>query len=387
MSSPTPIIDSPLAGQPPQNYDVVFHIGAPKTGSSAIQKFLLEHRQALKTLGFYYPEHGLDENGVSGGHTGFGLNIKKEKLSEAKAVFTAWMDEAGKQELTLLISAESLFFHPEKLKDMVSGLRCKILAFYRSPIDNIFSNYNQSVKRLFSTTTFDQFVEKILAADSDFYSGRLFIKWVELFGKKELIVARYDADLFANLPIQLVFLNMLGIPETAGRSLMPDNIQLVNRSYSPAALELKRLLNQVLDRNDKQNNHQIDVFLQKVSDESGLWKIDITTLLSSEIRGRFIEKYQKPAQQMMEQYLTPIDLIPHETGARDPCNVPASPVESTPLQDIVARLKSERPELFNYLITQTTLAMMNQDSRRSLSELAEMLQIEPGGVPGGVPGG
>jgi hypothetical protein len=78
MSSRTPIIDSHQAGQPHQHYDVVFHIGAPKTGASAIQKFLLENRQALKSLGFYYPEHALDENGVSGGHTGFGLKIKKE---------------------------------------------------------------------------------------------------------------------------------------------------------------------------------------------------------------------------------------------------------------------------------------------------------------------
>ena len=42
------------------NEDVIFHIGAPKTGSTAIQKFCLENRETLKEHGLYYPYHGVD---------------------------------------------------------------------------------------------------------------------------------------------------------------------------------------------------------------------------------------------------------------------------------------------------------------------------------------
>ena len=52
----------------PHDYDVVLHIGAPKTGTSAIQAYLSAHREQLSEAGYRYPRHPVDENNIGGGH-------------------------------------------------------------------------------------------------------------------------------------------------------------------------------------------------------------------------------------------------------------------------------------------------------------------------------
>ncbi len=48
--------------------NIIIHIGPPKTGTSAIQKWLKDHTDDLKQCGVYYPEHLEDSNGVSSGN-------------------------------------------------------------------------------------------------------------------------------------------------------------------------------------------------------------------------------------------------------------------------------------------------------------------------------
>ncbi len=370
-----PLPESPSFEQLNQGYDVVFHIGAPKTGTSAIQKHLLENRQTLKTFGFYYPEHWLDKNGVSGGHTSFGLSIKQGNLPGARAALDSWMNQAKQQDLTLLISAESLFFHPEKLKEMTPDLRLKVLVFYRSPIDNIYSNYNQSVRNRFITATFEQFCVKRLQANSDFYTGRSFKQWIELFGEDSVIAVGYNPDLFDTLPIQTQFLMMLGVSDAGTQTLTPSTVHYVNRRYSSNALELKRLLNHVLAQDNSKLNQRINQFLQRLSDESPQPEVDLTSILSDAVRNRFMEKYQLPSQQAMEKHLTPIKRGSHITSVQDTPSAAGRTGEPLAMQDILERLRSEHPDLFSYIATQCTHAIQNQASTRPLLELSNLLDI------------
>ncbi|MBD3839501.1 MAG: sulfotransferase domain-containing protein, partial [Epsilonproteobacteria bacterium] len=167
-----------------KDYDVVIHIGAPKTGSSALQKFFLENRKSLEKEGIYYPEHGLDQNGISGGHSNFGLAISKEQLDEAKKIFENYINEANSRECKLLLSAESLFIYHEKLKLVTKEYKCKIVVFFRDPIESIFSNYNQGVKRNFQTLDINTFCSNLLDQKNNMFSGNIFEKWCDVFDKK-----------------------------------------------------------------------------------------------------------------------------------------------------------------------------------------------------------
>ena len=70
--------------------NVILHVGPGKTGSSAIQKWLNEHSDTLLSEGVFYPEHSLDENGVSSGNalSIFEYDSKGQlHFSESKAKF------------------------------------------------------------------------------------------------------------------------------------------------------------------------------------------------------------------------------------------------------------------------------------------------------------
>ena len=58
---------------------VVIHVGPPKTGTSALQNWLLQNRLWLQQNGIYYPEHGVDVNGVSSGNVDSLYDRNKER--------------------------------------------------------------------------------------------------------------------------------------------------------------------------------------------------------------------------------------------------------------------------------------------------------------------
>ena len=60
-----------------ENKQIIVHQGPAKTGTSALQYFLLKNQNELKKVGYHYPTHKIDENNISGGHYNRKFNIKK----------------------------------------------------------------------------------------------------------------------------------------------------------------------------------------------------------------------------------------------------------------------------------------------------------------------
>ncbi|MEZ5541710.1 MAG: hypothetical protein R3F42_06675 [Pseudomonadota bacterium] len=358
-----------------QSYDVIFHIGAPKTGSSAIQKFLLENRHNLNRLGYYYPEHGLDENGISGGQSILGLDIAHDKPGNARPLLESWHAQACRRGLTLLISAESLFNHPEKLKNLTGDLRCKILSFYRDPVEAIYSNYNQSIKRHFITATFQQTCERILKTEPDFYTGRIFARWADCFGNENVVLMAYDLDLYDQTPIQATFLSMLGAPEDAIKRLTPDNISYVNRSYSPGALELKRLLNHVLDISNKKQNDKIDLLLQKHSDAIQHTTPDMGTLLDANTYTMLTEKFRHSMQHAVRGLIGTTELLQRNTRSHAKKHSMHNSDIYKEMFDLVNALRKTNPDLFEYIHKQTLRAIEAHTMTYSHLKLAEIINL------------
>ena len=61
----------------------IIHIGAPKTGSTAIQNFLYDHEDDLEQLGIHYPRHGVKRGG---GHVGFRQSLNNSSLKKQEGV-------------------------------------------------------------------------------------------------------------------------------------------------------------------------------------------------------------------------------------------------------------------------------------------------------------
>ncbi|WP_396621491.1 hypothetical protein [Marinobacter sp. W-8] len=244
---------------------VVLHIGTPKTGSSALQYFLNENRKQLARHGYYYPKHNFDSNQISGGHGSLARFIDDGELDKARAQLDTWLKAAARKNLVLLLSAEGFYTQAKTLPLLFEGHELSVAAFVRHPVEFVIANHNQSVKRHFGTQTLQNVLEKVPQSQNRGVNGELLFEWAEAVGRDNLSVLAYHKPSLPKGRVEFAFLKWLGV---SGLSLSGFRVpeRLINTSYAPEALELKRLLNTVLIQDDRTINHQVDIFLQHYSD-------------------------------------------------------------------------------------------------------------------------
>lgn len=276
------------------DFDVVLHIGAPKSGSSAIQRFCVSHRDELLKLGYYYPKHRLDINGVSGGHTLVAGALRKEKFEEAEPTFQSLLETAGAHDAVLLLSAEAFYVQPDAMAELCKGLRVKVVAFMRHPVEYILANHNQGVKRNFSTQRLGSILPGLLRRNVSHFSGLPLLRWADAFGADNCCFIAYQSPSAGGKPVEGRFLQALGLGEAQVGSLIGKLQGMTNRSYVKSALELKRLLNTVLKDMPVELAHQVDWSLQGYSDrtegESGYTLSDLTPEMRKQLEEHLLKQ-------------------------------------------------------------------------------------------------
>lgn len=249
-------------------YEVVLHIGAPKTGSSAIQRFLNAHRDVLRRNGFHYPQHRVTGNGISAGHSSLTKACHQRRYQDARTIFNTWLGEARQQGLALLLSSEPFINLAQALATVIGGRAVRVIAYQRDIVDFLASEHNQLVKNAFEVRSFEDY---ILGRVNPFEKSPRLVKkpfseayaeWADYVGMENLLVRPYDTSLFQQHSIEQDFLHSLGIDP--GDEFQFDSTP-INVSYTHHALELKRMLNHVLDRGEEKLNRTIENQLQAFS--------------------------------------------------------------------------------------------------------------------------
>tara|TARA_R110001583_G_scaffold52359_4_gene162691 strand:+ start:7328 stop:8680 length:1353 start_codon:yes stop_codon:yes gene_type:complete len=266
--------------------DVIFHIGAPKAGSSAIQRFCQTHPEILAKLGYFYPEHTLDVNGVSGGHTQLAGALLNGKLEQAKVRLEDWLEEARKRKLCLLVSGEALYGQAEQMRQLTNTLDVRVVGFLRHPVDYLLGNHNQGIKRHMQTRRLGQLLMEQAGRPAPHLVGLPLLKWADAYGDAQCHFLPYRSPGQGGAPIERRFLEVLGMPEKEAKALV-GNVAITNRSYVTSALELKRLLNTVLPELPDGLAHRVDWGLQgysdKAQDEQGLSQTDIAANIRQQL--------------------------------------------------------------------------------------------------------
>ncbi|MDO6567893.1 hypothetical protein Q4561_12550 [Alteromonas sp. 1_MG-2023] len=215
---------------------ILIHIGPPKSGTSAIQKWLLSHVEMLRKFGIYYPEHPIDPNGVSSGNV---LSIFT-RSNEGKLEYS----ETKKEKLlldfhksgcsTLLLSSEFFFLHPEILADAFPS--AKFIAYLRYPVEVIESSYNQGVKRHGE-------VKKLgVPVKPKSFQLKTLERKIKKIGKERFILRPYNDACYTNGTLLGDFSDILKLP--VSEFPIDSHHVRVNTSYSIDALEFKRWFNQ-----------------------------------------------------------------------------------------------------------------------------------------------
>lgn len=210
---------------------IYIHVGPPKTGTSAVQKWLNANSALLHQQGIFYPTHAVDKNGVSSGNVrniydidnNKNLHLNQQRLSELLQKF-----EQSNHHI-LLLSSEFFFVRMEELKAHIPG--AIFIAYVRNPLEVKESIYNQSVKRHFQIDKINIGRRKRLT-----HLNKL-SEFVQAHKSSDLCIRAFGYRYFTNGNIVSDLLSVMGIN-------MDVSLPSVNSSYQFEALEFKRWLNQ-----------------------------------------------------------------------------------------------------------------------------------------------
>lgn len=226
------------------------HIGSHKTGTTAIQRFGANHRDALRERGLWYPSY--EEIGRSGhyGHHHFSHAVAgqvRDGFSGDEArLFIQAVRERRRDNETVLLSAEPIYRHVidtggdywsqrrayvRKLLEVIGTEDVRILVVLRRQDAFALSLYQEVIKTGRSQRTFRQFIVDEL----NYFEYNLKLEmFQEEFGAVDLLI--YE-DLRKDGLIE-AFYRYLGVE--VGVLDMPENS---NQSLPIELIEYKRLLN------------------------------------------------------------------------------------------------------------------------------------------------
>ena len=254
---------------------VFIHIGPPKSGTSAIQKWLSDNRDYLDSKGVFYPEHELDENGVSSGNL-YSLFSQKDDdfVLDTEKVSSLMKEFSSSKSDVLILSSEFFFKRMEQLAESIP--EAIFIGYLRFPLEVAESSYNQGVKRHGQVHAFG------LPATPRAYQLEILDRLIKKIGRERFILRPYSKQCFKNENLVEDFLFQVGIE--------PINLDTprINTSYTLEGLEFKRWFNQL---NLESLQYDMDLYLQRVKEGTSSYSF-IPPAIFEKFKLAFVEQIQ-----------------------------------------------------------------------------------------------
>ena len=208
--------------------DFILHIGANKTGSSAIQTFIRDNLELFQNAGFAIPNSNLELKGTSSGQQVFAF--QKYVVTGDTVGLTAVFDELKAQagDATILCSAENLSNpgREQAFTTIGSKYNVKVILYIRRQDDLISSSWQQWHSK--RNADFNAWL--VLALQSIGHWERTITAWEKVVGEENVTVRVFERDTFPDGNILLDFLDRVGIDHRTVEPSFPTG--LVNPSFS-----------------------------------------------------------------------------------------------------------------------------------------------------------
>ena len=213
---------------------LIIHVGPHKTGTTAIQKTLLQNRCVLRNNGIYYPEIGFDYYG----HHKLASSVENFN----RTAIDEFCKELNGIDGTIVVSSENFSrCTTEAVAFFASRLNIEsisIIYYIRDAIQQMYSWWQESIKHG-SDTDILEYVSTSLSQpfSSHILNPSLYIdSWSSAFGKDSM-----TGYLYRSIPdVSEHFMNtVLAFPAYE----KPANVRTINKSFDVAATEVMRQLN------------------------------------------------------------------------------------------------------------------------------------------------
>ena len=284
---------------------LILHIGTPKTGTTAIQKFLYDNQELLKEQGYSYPKI---QDLVFPSNNGSPLrNYVKQGIPDTELFGWKEFWNNTRHELNsnhVIISYEEIFCY--NVHQFISAVKkeydnIKVIVYLRRQDRYMETIWNQCIKRLeFSTIEFKDFKEKRIQ-DLD-YLEKL-NKISQIVGKNNIIVRVYEKEQFQGKYHSVVsdFLNALGINLDWERCILDKPI---NMALFGNYLEIKRKMNYSFHKKDRISLKMEMIFwnyTQPLFSSFGIKHLE--GMFLPEEREKFLSQYSEQNSEVAKKYL------------------------------------------------------------------------------------
>lgn len=243
---------------------IYIHVGAGKTGTSALQAFLYENRSVLKGMGVEIPEEGSLVRGNLIAHHPLSGHL----ITSEEEALTMWRDLAKSGHEVSIVSSENMhskissgggikFF--ESVREILSEYDVKIVFYIRRHSQWLQSAYAQWVKGQSENRSFEVFAKWYPKK-----APQQILDFSKVFGISNVIVRPYERCQFHGGDIFKDFMNASGIDWNEKFTLPKGN---PNPRFSIIALELKRRANKMFPAGLPRDFHGDLMEYSRVTDE------------------------------------------------------------------------------------------------------------------------
>lgn len=234
---------SPKKSRRESKIPLFLHIGANKTGTSAIQHYLNSQRDALAQAGLLYPRAGC--SGEAHYRLSDALNFSHEKLAQderlalQKEIQDALDAEIGAVAPKSVVMSSENFVLERDIQPVLEffvGFDLRFVVYLRRHDGWWPSAFNQAVRHVKAPKWgfgLQEFVSWQKRGNPRYGDWRHLVdRWASALGKKRIIVRPYEVQ--QNQPnIVADFLNIIGYPQLA-----PSEIPVVNESVDAFRLRM-----------------------------------------------------------------------------------------------------------------------------------------------------
>lgn len=266
---------------------VFLHVGPHKTGSTYIQRNLVNNREALAELGLCYPRTGQE---ILYGHHNLVKYLRGAK--EVEFDLRSFRSEIGSGS-DVVISSENfsaLDKHGvERLRDILQDFEIVVIIFARARGPLLYSTWQEDVKHGY-TISFPEFVSMRLArpyVSKEINKGLLIDLYAEVFGAEAIRLAVYDnirQDLFQFFMARAVGVEPTGmfVDQTPSNVRMPvlliELLRMVLHFAAPKTMGAAIALRNSFLRFCSTTNGQNEVTAWNEIVKSRLRRLDLTRL-------------------------------------------------------------------------------------------------------------
>ncbi|WP_406827645.1 hypothetical protein [Microbulbifer sp. ARAS458-1] len=282
---------------------LILHIGRHKTGSSAIQNWLIENTNVLKDFGYYYPKEARKGRGHhkiaepnAGRFTGFISPLTGASLPAA--LNEELLDN---DQFTPILSSEAFQnCHPQLIKRLFRKHDTKVVVYLRNHVDYLASAYTQWIH----ASNYKGSIRRYFLTSYSVNYRRFLQRWEKQFPGR-LIVRRFQRELLTNNDIRADFL-------THGLSIDIEKIPRLAKSTTNPSLNQKVLQFKLhLNRTDealKYCQHRLYMTLPLLNKEFPSERVQTPHLISKWL----ITRNRRRDSEVAQRYFSEKELFHYE---------------------------------------------------------------------------